>query len=158
MSEITKEAERNISTIAMLGLTIITVGTYQFMWLTEKVPFFRERLGVSVSSTNIVIYAALAAIGSFFVQVAGMIDPPLGAYLSIIGVGLSASGMVYLYVSVTKVVLKALSTVLLVEERADLRVNEFLAFIFGQFYICYKINEVSDVVKRAQILNNTDPK
>jgi hypothetical protein len=158
MQNLEKLVENATPTINMVGLSIITVGTYPFMWLYENIESFGSFSRKPYTKWSIIICAALFGWQGILGQINNYfaLDPynnaGIIAFVSILSFMLSIAAILYLFVVVTMPSLNGLSDHLLSTEKIDLKINGFFAFIFTSFYMNYKINEVIELRKRKAIM------
>jgi hypothetical protein len=136
-------------TINMVGLTILTYGTFPILWLYENIETFGSFSRKPYTRWSIITIAALSGWAVFFSPGIGS-NPDTFAFASILQMLLSIAMYIYLFVVVTMPTLNGLSDHLLATEKIDLKTNGFFAFIFSYFYINYKINEVIELRKLSE--------
>jgi len=140
-------------TINMVGLTILTVGTFPILWLYENIETFGSFSRKPYTRWSIITLAALIGWAGFFSGGMGLdpyTNPGTFAFVSILQMLLSIALMIYFFVVVTMPSLNGLSDHLVATEKINLKINGFFAFIFAYFYMNYKINEVIELRKFSE--------
>ena len=159
MSEIHKLASESKSTLHFLGLTLLTGGTYPFLWLIKNRGFFNSFSKSAVSETIIYLAAAFWSWQIIISQLGSDVrhtDESIANAVMIFSLALAVALIITIYI-ITKNVVEGMSDTLLKEDKIDMRINQFFAFIFGYFYINYKLNEVSTLRKRLSIMSQQIP-
>lgn len=156
MSDIDELVGSAKSTWHMLGMTVVTGGAYPFLWLMKNRELFNKFSTAAISETIVYLLAglwvwqsAVANLGQSMVED----DASLALTLSIASISLAIALLVVFYIAVTQKVVNGLSDKVLKEEKIDMRVNQFFAFIFGYFYINFKVNEINTLRARSKLLN-----
>lgn len=142
-------------TINMIGLTVLTLGVYPFLWLwsnRENFAIFSEK---PYTQWSVLIACALQFWSVLIGQTGDIyedIDENIFLVLNTIYLLGQLALIIYTFIVISMPSLKGLSNLLLKEERLDLRINPVWAFLFSYFYMNYKINEISDLRKRKEIM------
>ncbi len=154
--ELSDLIENKKPTINMIGLTLLTLGVYPFLWLLSNREKFASFSQKPYTQWSIIIASALWS-WSVTIGQAGdafeYYDNNLFIALNLIYLAMQLALVIYLFIVVTMPSLNGLSELLLIEEKIDLRINPVWAFLFAYFYMNYKINEISDLRKRKEILD-----
>jgi hypothetical protein len=154
--ELSDLIENRKPTINMVGLTVLTLGVYPFLWLWSNRANFASFSEKPYTQWSIIIASALWSWGVTIGQTGDTfenVDNDLFIALSLISLAMQLVLLIYFFIVVTMPSLKGLSELLLKEEKIDLRINPVWAFLFAYFYMNYKINEISDLRKRKEILD-----
>ena len=134
-------------TINLVLLVIATAGIYLILWLNDNYKIIDKITKTKTADDVYIIWIAVT------LGLSGMFNVPGDQELLLISFMLTIAYLTLCVIWAFRAK-KAFENYLLIKYKIDLKMNAFYTVIFNIYYINYCINDLPEIQKKQQILNN----
>lgn len=138
----------NLKTFHFFLLALFSGGIYTFMWMYKNQTIINKVVAKEIVSNNFIIL--IATLYGFSLNFLGEANFFVSITVLIIGV-INFFVLSAIWAFKNK---SALQEYVLITYKVDLKMNVFYTFLFGSLYINYCINDLSEVKRKQDIIQN----